>query len=156
MTEPHRPKSFARAARAATAVLAALAATALCMNALAQPRRPAANHPLIGTWEWTDSRNNCTEVYDFRADGNVPVVSGDERTDNTYTVSDAPDASGFFTLTMFTVKDHGGKDCGGDDTDNTSMENVLYLLFEPKFTEFIICSEPRVEACFGPLRRKPR
>lgn len=142
-----------RIARIARNTTVALAAGALCLSALAQARRPSAQHPVLGTWQWTDSRNNCTEVYDFRADGTVPVVSGDERTDNTYTISETPDAQGFFTLTMFTVKDHGGKDCGDDETDNTSMENVVYLLFEPQFTEFIICSEPRVEACFGPLRR---
>jgi hypothetical protein len=137
-------------ARTATA---ALAAWALCFSALAQNRLPSSRHPVLGAWQWTDARNGCTEVYDFRADGTVPVVSGDERTDNTYTISETPDAQGFYTLTLFTVKDHGGKDCGGDDTDNTSMENVIYLLFEPRFTEFIICSEPRVDACFGPLRR---
>lgn len=138
--------------------VALLAAAALSTAVLAQKslRLPPPNHPVIGTWQWTDSRNNCTEVYDFRADGTVPVVSGAERTDNTYTVSDTPDAQGFYTLTMFTVKDHGGKDCGDDETDNTSMENVIYLLFEPKFTEFIICAEPRVDACFGPLRRVKR
>lgn len=134
----------------------ALAAGALCLTALAQSRRPSSQHPVLGAWQWTDSRNNCTEVYDFRPDGTVPVVSGDERSDNTYTISETPDAQGFFTLTMFTVKDYGGKDCGDDETDNTSMENVIYLLFEPRLTEFIICSEPRVEACFGPLRRVKR
>jgi len=143
-------------ARTAATALAMLAACALCFNALAQPRRPSSQHPVLGTWQWTDSRNGCTEVYDFRPDGTAPVVSGDERTDNTYTISETPDAQGFYTLTLFTVKDHGGKDCGGDETDNTSMENVVYLLFEPKFTEFIICSEPRVDACFGPLRRVRR
>jgi hypothetical protein len=130
-----------------------LCALALCISAQAQPRRPSSTHPLLGQWQWTDARNGCTEVYDFRPDGTAPVVSGDERTDNTYTVSEAPESTGFYTLTLFTVKDHGGKDCGNDETDNTSMENVVYLLFEPNLTEFIICTEPKVEACFGPLRR---
>ena len=139
--------------RFAQRATAAGAAAALCFSLHAQTRRPSPQHPVLGAWQWTDSRNGCTEVYDFRADGTVPVVSGDERTDNTYTISESPDSQGFYTLTMFTVKDHGGKDCGGDETDNTSMENVIYLLFEPKLTEFIICAEQRLEACFGPLRR---
>lgn len=138
------------------------AAFALCSAALlvttahSQTRAPAKNHPVLGQWQWTRAENRCTEVYDFRADGTVPVQSGEERTDNTYTVSDMPDAAGFYTLTMFTVKDHGGKDCGDDDADNTAMEVVVYLLFEPKLTEFIICTEPAVQSCFGPLRRVPR
>lgn len=45
----------------------------------------------------------------------------------------------------------GGKGCGDDATDNTSMENVVYVFFEPRFTEFIICTEPKAESCFGPL-----
>jgi hypothetical protein len=130
-----------------------LAAATLGLSAQAQTRLPPAQHPVLGTWQWTDSRNGCTEVYDFRPDGTVPVVSGDERTDNTFTISDTPDAQGFYTLTLFTVKDHGGKDCGGDETDNTAMENVIYLLFEPGLTEFIICAEQRLESCFGPWRR---
>ena len=140
----------------ATAVF--LSATALCLwspGGQAQTRLPSSKHPILGKWQWTNARNGCTEVYDFRPDGTAPVTSGAEITENTYPVSEAPDASGFYVLTMFTVKDNGGKDCGDDATDNTSMENVIYLLFEPKFTEFIICVEPKVESCFGPLRRSP-
>ncbi len=132
-----------------------LSATALCLAGQAQTRKPSSKHPILGKWQWTSARNGCTEVYDFRPDGTAPVTSGAEITENTYTISETPDAAGFYVLTMFTVKDNGGKDCGDDDTDNTSMENITYVLFEPKFTEFIICVEPKVESCFGPLRRSP-
>ena len=41
-------------------------------------------HPLIGKWQWTRAENKCTEVYDFKADGTVRVISGEEKTENTY------------------------------------------------------------------------
>jgi outer membrane biogenesis lipoprotein LolB len=48
--------------------------------------------PIVGKWTWTRSANNCTEVYDYRADGTLHVVSGEEESDSTYRLSARPDA----------------------------------------------------------------
>lgn len=45
---------------------------------------------------------------------------------------------------------------GEDDTDRTALEAAVYLLFERKLTEFIICTEATLQSCFGPLRRFAR
>jgi len=111
------------------------------------------SHPLIGKWQWTRKSNNCTEVYDFRPDGTVPVVSGDEMTENVYTVTDAPDRNGFYRLAMKTIKDQGGRDCADDDTDSTGQENTSYVLFDPTRSLHVNCVEPKLEKCFGPLKR---
>lgn len=121
-------------------------------SGLAQTPAPQ-GHPLIGKWQWTNAENKCTEVYDFRPDGTAPVVSGAEKTDNTYTVAPTPDQNGFYRVTMKTVKDHGGRDCADDDKDSTGDENTNYVLFDPSRTMHIVCFEPKVERCFGPLRR---
>src|SRR5688572_21406985 len=68
--------------RASFAVIAVL----VCCAEIGEAQVPS-GHPLIGKWQWTREQNNCTEMYEFRADGTVPVVSGTERTDNTYTVA---------------------------------------------------------------------
>ena len=131
-----------------------LASLLVCsQGAAAQVPRPAKDHPLLGKWTWTRSENKCTEVYDFRADGTVPVISGAERTENTYTVSPQPDARGFYLLTMLVTKDNGGKDCADDATSNVGQDSTTFVLFEPRRAEFIMCAEPSLNACFGPLRR---
>ena len=81
-------------------------------------------HPLIGKWQWTRTENKCTEVYDFKADGTVPVTSGEEKTENTYRVSPEPDSGGFYQLTLKVNKDFGGKDCSDSDEDSTGQEST--------------------------------
>jgi hypothetical protein len=83
----------------------------------------------------------------------VPVTSGAEKTDNTYTVAASPDQNGFYRLTMKTTKDHGGRDCADDEDDSTGQESTNYVTFDPSRTTHIVCIEPKVERCFGPLRR---
>src|SRR4051812_18738254 len=96
----------------------AVISLALPFPALAQTPAPP-GHPLVGKWQWTVKENNCTEVYDYRADGTAPVTSGAERTENTYVVSPRPVQNGFYRLTSKVVRDFGGKDCGDSDADST-------------------------------------
>src|SRR5256885_4911146 len=105
------------------ALLVATVAFSLPLNRTAQAQTPS-GHPLLGKWQWTNPQNQCTELYDFRPDGTVPVTSGAEKTDNSYTVAASPDESGFYRLTMKTIKDHGGKDCADDDADSTGQESA--------------------------------
>ena len=131
-----------------------IAALTLSDTTLAQTPAPI-NHPLIGKWRWTKPENKCTEVFDFRADGTAPVISGDEKTENTYTVSSSADRNGFYQLNMKTVSDLGGKDCGDDSSDTTNQETTHFILFEPQMTMHIVCAEPRIGRCYGPLTRMP-
>ncbi len=130
----------------------ASAASALVATAAAQ-ERPPSGHPLVGTWQWTHKESNCTEVYEFRADGTAFIESRDERTDNTFTVAAEPDANGFYRVVLRTTKDHGGQDCVNDAANNTGLESINYNLFTPDRTQMLICYEPTRSACFGPLRR---
>ncbi len=116
------------------------------------PVRPPTGHPIIGKWQWARSENECTEVYDFRADGTAPVVSGTEKTDNQYKVAETPDINGFYQHTMTVVKDYGGKDCA-DDESESSGESTNYIIFDPKKQMYLSCLEPKMERCFGPLTR---
>ena len=133
------------------AVAAALLVVTV-LTAFAQTPVPR-THPIVGKWEWTLAENKCTETYDYRPDGTVPVASGTEKTDNTYTISASPDANGFFRLTMKVMRDHGGKDCGDDTADSTGQETTNFVLFDPSRTMHIVCMEPKLDRCFGPLKR---
>lgn len=127
-------------------------ASALLATAAAQ-ERPPSGHPLVGTWQWTHKESNCTEVYEFRADGTAFIQSRDERTDNTFTVAAEPDANGFYRVVLRTTQDHGGKDCVNDAANNTGLESINYNIFTPDRTQMLTCYEPTRSACFGPLRR---
>jgi hypothetical protein len=134
------------------AAFAAVTSIFLPQSSIAQTPPPS-GHPLVGKWQWTRPQNKCTEVYDFRADGTAPVTSGAEKTDNTYSVGVDPDQNGFYRLTMKSTKDYGGKDCGDDESDSTGQESTNYILFDPSKTMHIVCADPKMERCFGPLRR---
>jgi hypothetical protein len=132
---------------------------ALSASAVAAPGtivRPPVGHPLLGKWQWTRVVNKCTEVYEYKEDGTAPVSSGTERTENTYTVASDPDPNGFYRMTIRTTKDYGGKDCGDDTSDSTGMESENFLLFSPDRNQYLACVEPKLEKCFGPLRRVPQ
>lgn len=73
---------------------------------------------LVGTWEWTRKANGCVERLDFRDDGTVAIRRGEERTENTYLMSWAPEPNGRYRLTLVTVKDHGGRDCEDSEPVN--------------------------------------
>jgi hypothetical protein len=62
----------------------ALIALSVSLKSIAQVPPPD-GHPLMGKWQWTRPQNRCTEVYEFRPDGTVPVTSGAEKTENTFT-----------------------------------------------------------------------
>jgi hypothetical protein len=40
--------------------------------------------PLLGSWEWVNSENSCTETYLFNPDNTVQIISGDEVSDAEY------------------------------------------------------------------------
>ena len=109
--------------------------------------------PLLGKWTWTRKENNCTEVYDFSADGSLHVVSGEEKTDNIFEVSSEPDQAGFYHLTITTLRDYRGRDCGDSDADHTGQTIDAYVLFDPAKNAYINCRFPNLSACFGPLNR---
>lgn len=137
-----------------------LLAAACSAAALAAPDGPPLRasgeaHTIIGTWKWTRKINDCTETYVFRSDGTLSVTSGAERTDNTFTITRAPVERGFFELRTRVTQDHRGTDCAQVDEDDTGKEIVSFILFEPTQGMHISCSEPRLQACFGPLVRQP-
>jgi hypothetical protein len=97
--------------------------------------------------------NNCTEVYNFKPDGTVPVISGTERTENEYSVSLLPDEQGFYRLTMRITKHLGGRDCSDSGNPPNDKPFTNYVRFSPDYKQHIVCYERDPKQCFGPMRR---
>jgi hypothetical protein len=51
------------------------------------------------------------------------VQSGEEKTDNTYSITFSPEDNGFFKMRLKIVKDYGGKDCGDSEENNTQARS---------------------------------
>lgn len=111
-------------------------------------------HRLYGKWSWTYSKNNCTEVYDYRSDNTAVVTSGEEEAESRFTIADKPDSIGFYRMTDVVTKSNGRTGCDGEPGGTPiGHEVTIYIFFHPKKDEMLICQQPSLDACFGPLRR---
>ena len=132
-------------------VLGAVFASLAAFDASAQV------HPIVGKWSWTRSDTNCTEVYEYRNDGSFNVVSGAEVASGKYEISSTADAKGFFTLTGHDLKTNGARDCSDSGVQPSDYDKpyTVYVLFHAAQPLHLVCQEPSLERCFGPLRRVP-
>jgi hypothetical protein len=97
---------------------------------------------IIGTWHWTRKQNNCTEVYSFRNDGTVSVISGDEKTENECNIASAADSNRRFRLQLKTTKDLGGRDCANSTDDSTGQTSTVYVRFNSDASLHIVLPIP--------------
>jgi hypothetical protein len=114
----------------------------------------SSTHPLYGKWAWTYQKNNCTEVYDYRTDNISIVTSGDEIGESHFTISDKPDLDGFYRMTDTQTKSNGRTGCDGAPGGTPVGDTItVHIFFLPAKDEMLICQDPSLNACFGPLRR---
>jgi hypothetical protein len=113
-----------------------------------------ATHPIIGRWKWTREDQGCSEVYDYKADGSLIIQSGDERTENIYTIAKTPDDRGFYKVTIKVITDFRGRDCMNNDDDDTGNEASSYIVMNRGKTIYAMCQQPSTERCFGPMLKQ--
>lgn len=114
-------------------------------------------HRLYGKWAWTYETNNCTEIYEFRSDNTSIVTSGEEVGESRFTITDKPDLNGFYRMTDVVTKSNGRTGCDGEPGGTPVGDEVtIYIIFHPTKGEMLICQDPSLNACFGPLRRVPQ
>jgi hypothetical protein len=111
------------------------------------------SNPLIGTWEWTNIKNSCNEIYIFAADGSSHITSGTETSTASYVIAEKPSDKGFYKVTLKIIKDHGGQDCSEEVTDNTGQEYTNFLVFHPSGNQYVVCEKETTDSCIGPLIR---
>lgn len=144
--------SALRLSAAALCALTALAAHALPADPRAPAARPGQPPTLAGSWSWTDPQQ-CSETYEYAADGSGRVSSGQERAEMAYIFDPVPLKDGFYRLEATITRDNGGTDCAGSASDDTNERYTVYLKFHPDGDQHIVCMEADLKHCFGPLKR---
>jgi hypothetical protein len=135
------------------AILAALIICSMAPTAIANIVNSSA-HQLYGKWAWTYQKNNCMEVYDYRPDNTSVVTSGEEVGESRFMIADKPDLNGFYRMTDEVTKSNGRTGCDGEPGGTPVGDRVtIYIFFLSTKDEMVICQEPCLNACFGPLRR---
>lgn len=130
-----------------------LLSIALAGSAQAVPHEGGAASPhLAGSWSWTDPQQ-CSETYEYAADGSGKVSSGAEKSEMAYIFDPIPVEDGFYRLEATITRDYGGRDCAGSDSNDTNQRYTVYLKFHPDGNQHIVCMEPALRHCFGPLKR---
>lgn len=112
----------------------------------------AAAHVLVGKWSWTMPNSGCVETHEYRADGTRYVVSGEERSDSRYSIT-GPTSKGFMKLTVTTVKDYGGVDCGDGSDDGSGRTWSVFFLVHRTGNAALFCYEESLNDCYGPFTR---
>jgi hypothetical protein len=108
---------------------------------------------IVGTWEWTRKKDGCPEQYVYRRDGTLSIRRGDERSENTFRMSWAPEPGGRYKVAVVTVRDDGGRDCDGSTEDGTGRQYVVYVLFGQSRETMIQCGSPAGADCTGLMKR---
>lgn len=107
---------------------------------------------LAGVWEWTDELN-CHESYEYHDDGTGVVSSGGEQSEMIYTIAILPLEGGFFQMNATITHNSGGTDCLGGNEDDAGETYTVYVKFLPDEQSHIVCYQPNLSQCFGPLYR---
>jgi hypothetical protein len=114
---------------------------------------PPAGHPLLGTWELVLPGSKCVETYDYRTDGTSHTVSAAEQTETAYVVAASASAQGSYELTVTVRKTNGKPDCSGQ---LTPVDKPFTLYLAPLRGGFLMCFDPALQRCLGPMARAGR
>lgn len=112
------------------------------------------SHPIHGRWEIFLPDERCSEVYEFRPNGERTYTSSEERGQSAYTISKAPSSLGFYELEDRITHSNGKPDCSGGSSP-VGSKAILYIRFNSNQDQMIMCRDPALENCFGPFIRLP-
>ena len=114
---------------------------------------PAA-HPFVGRWHWSVPNSRCFEEIRIRPDGTRSGMSGGERIESEFRISEEAGVRGFYQWTDKVVRSNGEPDCSGH---STPVGDVVtnYVRFARDGKQFVVCPTPRLSFnCFGPFERR--
>lgn len=138
---------------AALAVLSPQFQGCFAPDAMSPADTPSRAPKLVGRWQWTRQDNQCTETLEYRADGTSSATSGDEHTEDRWTLSPWLPGSDSFRLTLTTTRDDGGRDCANRTNDDTGATVNVFLRFASDDALMVVCYTESGNRCYGPLRR---
>ncbi len=108
------------------------------------------NHPILGVWKWITPNSDCSETYNFKANGQMLFSSGDEDGVSEVDVTAKPSLGGFYRFTNKVIADNGKKDCRGEP-GKAGVNTVIYTYFLPTSNQMMMCYKETSDSCFGPL-----
>lgn len=138
--------------RALPIFLSLAAAATFAQDVRQTPLPPS--HPLLGTWR-VDLSNGCFEEYTLRADGTKISVSGQERNDAVFEISERPSSSGFYRWVDKITKGNGKPDCGGSIT-RVGHVATNFIRLHPTGKRFLLCESENMNSCFAEFYLKWR
>lgn len=127
-----------------------LVSTAGAQEVVRKPLPP--DHPLIGTWRIELPALQCFEEYDLRADGVKYSMSGEERNESEFTLSDQPSEKGFYKWVDKLTKSNGKPDCSGHQVEVGHVA-VNYIRLHPGKDKFLLCTAEDFKWCFAEFTR---
>lgn len=108
--------------------------------------------PIDGTWELLVPGTTCTEAHTFKA-GTRTFVSNEERGTSRYDLIFNFEPGGLPQIQDTIVTTNGGLDCSGKKGAPVGDVATLFLRFNEKGDELLLCGETKLDSCFGPLRK---
>lgn len=109
---------------------------------------------LVGLWAWKRPFDGCREAFEFRDNGTVRIERGHERTENTYVVAAAPEASGRYKVSLAATLLASGLTCDGTFRDEEERNAPLFILFGYRNEALAVCDSAEGADCTGPLQRQ--
>lgn len=134
--------------RALSLLFVAVTAVAVAQDVQQTPLQQG--HPLLGTWR-IDLPNGCFEEYTLRADGTKLSMSGEERNEAIFQISEHPSSKGFYRWVDKITKGNGKPDCGGSVTQIGHVA-VNFIRLHPSGAKFLLCEEENMNSCFAEFR----
>lgn len=109
---------------------------------------------IVGLWGMQVSNNNkCIEYYNFKANNNVIIKSGQEWSSGIYDFQPAQEERSLLSALVLQVKyDNNEKDCSGLQEDQTGEISQYFVQWKNAST-INFCSNDKAEQCFATLRR---
>ncbi len=112
--------------------------------------------PIVGTWKWTREVNNCTEIYKYKNNGTIHLISGDEITTVKYKLISPALPYNRYKLIGTITSDNGGMDCADSNEDGTGTIYEVWIEFNIEKDEHMVCSSEGGTECMGPLFRQTK
>lgn len=125
------------------------------LAAAAMPAEPTSakiitemNPPIVGVWELALEKKvgGCTEMYNFKADNKLSVVSGEEWTYGTYQLIYKKDMA-LPVLMLKTTFDDNNMDCSGNQKDQSGESFAAYFK-QTDARHFELCADGAGKKCF--------
>ena len=113
---------------------------------------PLRNHPILGTWEWTDIGSQCGETRTFEPTGRSTGRSAEEIAVSHFEISATPSAKGYYRLADTIVEDNGKPDCAGHAAP-VGDTALMFLRFDPGMNAYLLCRDEDPSSCLVSAKR---